>query len=431
MMKVTCISPYYHNIWEALGWGYIYSYCSRHYKGKLDIQFFHGNFDTEASILMEAKKSDIVAFSCTTPTYKWCKNMAGWIKALNEKTHIVLGGWHPTVLKEIEPNIDQIVIGEGETAFLEILNGNRNKIVYGRRLPFSELPWPDREFIKYNRQVDWCEATFKERIASIQSVRGCKMGCAMCGEKFMTGKHDVKHNPIRVRLAEDTVSEIQFLIEKFRIQRFKFVDPTWSISESYVESFCKEKIARNITVPWDAMVHAGIATEKSIEWMSKANCDVIMVGCESGNQSLLNDMKKGVTVDKIKRVFEWGRKYKLNRRAFFMIGMPNETMDTIRDTMDLISEIDPDVLGFTILAPYPGSDFYDKKRFKDVDWSKVDEYTNDIWSTKNFTNKQLKDIQKLLCLIYKDKLPWHQRFLMTGNEDVIKDEKWTHLLQRS
>jgi radical SAM superfamily enzyme YgiQ (UPF0313 family) len=235
----------------------------------------------------------------------------------------------------------------------------------------------------------------------------------------MTGKYDSKNNPLRLRLPKDTLNEVESLKAKYNIGRFKFVDPTWSVNDDYVYNFCYEKIRCGNYLPWDAMVHAGIATEFSIRMMSKANCDTIMVGCESGSQKILNDIRKGLTVEKIKKVFEWGRKYGLNRRAFFMLGMPNESSDSIMDTIQLIKDIDPDVVGFTILCPLPGTEFYDKEKFKDVDWSKADEYENDFWETKNFKNEELKKIQKILCQMFKEKLPWHQRFFMEKKSETI------------
>lgn len=429
-MRVTLVSPTYHNIWEALWAGYLVAYIKKNYK-KQDIQFnfFHGNFDDLNAVeqddltllysleMSTAARSDIVGISCTTPTYPEAIRIAKLLKSLNKKVHIVLGGWHPTVVGEIEDDcVDQIVIGEGEAAFLEIIKGNKDKVVYGERLSFSRIPWPDRTIIKYGRQVDWCEKEFGERIASIQSVRGCKMGCAMCAEKCMSGKYNSKTNPLRLRLPKDTLDEVDSLRDKYKIQRFKFVDPTWSVDDDYVYNFCYEKIRRGNYLPWDAMVHAGIATEFSIRMMSKATCDTIMVGCESGNQGILNDIHKGLTVEKIKKVFEWGKKYGLKRRAFFMLGMPNESLESIRDTIQLIRDIDPDVVGFTILCPYPGTAFYDKEKFKNVDWSKADEYENDFWETKNFTNQQLKEFQRVLCKMFEEKLPWHQRQFMRKYE---------------
>lgn len=413
-MKVTLIAPYYVNIWEPLWAGYLISYCKKNYKKDIEFDFYHGNFDGISDMLInEVYNNDIVGISCTTPTYNEAVNIAKQLKSLNKNVHIVLGGWHPTIMKDIENDyVDQVVVGEGEAAFLDILNGNRDKIVYGEKLTFSKLPWPDRDITKYGRQVDWCEKEFGERIASVQSVRGCKMSCAMCGERYMTGRYNKETNPLRLRLPKDTLDEVDLLKNRYNIGRFKFVDPTWSVDDDYVATFCYEKIRRGNYLPWDANVHAGIATEFSIRMMSKANCDVIAVGVESGSQKILNDIRKGITVDKVRKVFEWGKKYGLKRRAYFMLGMPNEDLEDVWMTVKLIKEIDPDIMGMTFLAPYPGTDMYNEVKDKNIDWSKVDEYSNDIWRNKRFTNEELKMIQKGIGCLFKEKLPWHQTLFL-------------------
>ena len=70
--------------------------------------------------------------------------------------------------------------------------------------------------------------------------------------------------------------------------------------------------------------------------------------------------------------------------------MPNETREDLIMTEDLIDIIKPDVVGFTILCPYPGTDLYEHDKHKNTDWETMDEYTNDFWSTEHFTNIELK-----------------------------------------
>jgi radical SAM superfamily enzyme YgiQ (UPF0313 family) len=412
-MKVTFISPSYHNFWEPIGIGYIISYCDIRYNGKLDIDFYHENFDSIIDIVDNASKSDIVGITCTTPTYKRATQIAEYIKRKNKSVKIVLGGWHPTVIGKNESEfVDQIVVGEGETAFLEILNGNTDSVIIGERLPFSELHWPNRTTINEKRHLDYCFKEFGERIASFQSIRGCKMKCAMCAEKYMSG------GKLRLRDPVDTLDEIEYVDEIYHIDKLKFLDATWAVSEEYVKSFCEEKIRRKNKLPWDAMVHAAFATEESLRLMKLANCDIIMVGVESGSQMLLVEVGKGVTIEKIRKVFEWGKKYGLQRRAFFILGMPNETPETIFQTLQLAEDLDPDVFGMTILCPYPGTKYYDPVKHKDVDWSKADEYSNDFWYTKNFSNDDLKRIQKSFVERFKDKIPWHQKYFLGGHSEI-------------
>lgn len=414
-MKVTFIQPYYFNVWEALGIGYIASYCKENFREKLDLNFYQAKFDSDEEIIQGSKDSDIVAFSCTTPSFNHGLFLANEIKALNNENTIIFGGWHingmsTNELKSIydESCIDFFVKGEGENAFLRILNEYdkywiNTPIYEGDHLEFKDLPWPDRDLIKNERTIKLCQEMTGKRITSIQAHRGCPFTCKYCAEKNMT------ENCIRSRDIPDVLDELEYITEKYNLDMFKFADATFDITPKYVIDFCKEKINRDLKIEFECMIHANIATEEMFYWLKQANCNQINVGCESGSPKVLKEIRKGTTVEKIENVFKWARNYNINRRAFFIIGMPSETSEDIEMTKGLIRRIDPDCLGVTILCPYPGCDLYDSNKFEDIDWAKTDEYSNDFWSTEHFTNDQLKKIQKEITEEFKSKLVWHQK----------------------
>lgn len=408
-MHVTFIQPYYHNIWEALGIAYIGSYCRQHYNGDLSMTFFQGYFDSDDTIVAGCKNTNIVAFSCTSPAITPAKKLAERIKEINPNVKIVVGGWHVTATKLRPEWADQIVVGEGEKAFLRILEGEDTPIVLGEKLPFSELPHPDRELIKNYRTVDLCEKMIGKRVLSLQSNRGCPMSCAYCSEVCMTGKFNHTTNPIRSRDPKDVCDELEKLIGIYNLDQFKFVDATFDISEEYVTAFCDEKIRRGITTKWECLVHATFATEKMMQKLREANCTQINVGCESGSPKILRQIRKGVTVEKIQQVFKWAKKYNIGRRAFFILGMPDESLKDIEMTERLADNLDADVIGFTILCPYPGGDFYDPNKHKYIAWDKTDEYGNDFWKSNYLENWELHEWQEYLTKKYKKKLCERQK----------------------
>ena len=273
---------------------------------------------------------------------------------------------------------------------------------------------PDRELIQNRRTVDLCEKMVNKRIASFQSKRVCPFQCAFCSEKNITGVFNKKTNPVRVRDPRHLLEEIKWVADAYDLNYFKFTDATWNVSSESVIAFCEEKLYMGINLPWEANVHAAFATEEMLKSMKKANCIQINVGCESGSQKILNDIRKGLVVEKIKKVFEWGKTIGIERRSYFILGMPNETEDDIRLTEKLAEEIQPDVFGITLLCPYPGTDFYDPATMKDWDWSFADEYSNPYWSTRYFTNAQLKEWQKRLTDKFSSTLTWHQKELLKG-----------------
>ena len=415
-MKITFISPYYPNIWEPLGIAYITSYLKKHYNGYLDLKFFHGNFDSEEMMIKTGSNSDVVTISCTTPTFKNGYEIAKKIKALNQIVKIVMGGWHPTTAKVwVDDVIDHVVYGEGEREFSSIINDDLWKgkpaCYNSPPISFLELPWPDRDFIRQDRTLKLCKDICGEKIASFQSRRGCPMNCKICAEHCMSGKG------VRVRDTNDLLEEIKSVYIKYEFDRFKFVDPTWGYPKSAVIDFCEKKNNIVPNLPWESMCHASFLDYNLLRLMKWADCKQINIGCESGSQKILNSMNKGVTIEKIKKVFKLGRGLGIEMRAFFILGLPDETLETIEETRQLAREIKADHFGMTILCPYPGSYYYDVKKYKDVDWSKADEYSNNFWKTDNFTNQQLKDIQKSFYDEFKDNIVWHQKLITERNNE--------------
>jgi len=413
-VKVSFVQPYFKNIWESVGVGSIVAYCKSRARG-VEFRVYQENYDPFDCIVRRCADSDIVAFSATSPTYARALLFAREIKEINPRARTVLGGWHASAVAPGAIDmmyIDQVVRGEGEEPFLRILNGDASPVLEGRRLQFTDLPWVDREAINERRQIDYCQTTWGERIASLQSIRGCKMNCKMCAQSCMTGKYNKSTNPLRMRDPADTMDEIEWLGREYGIDRFKFLDPTWAVDDDVVFAFCEEKLRRGNSVKWDAEAHAHFATRRGLEIMARAGCDVVMVGCESGSQKTLDRLNKGATVEEIKRVFEWAREFGMRRRAFFMVGVPGETLSDVYSTYMLIKEIQPDIFGMTFLTPYPGSGFYDPEAHGDVDWSVCDEYGNDFWRTEHFTNQQLKDIQQWFHLHFWDSLVEHRKRVM-------------------
>lgn len=413
-ITILFVIPDYENIWENLGIAYVSAYIKKNYQGELNIRCLHQRFTKTEKIIGAGVRCDIVAFTATTPTYQKAVAIAKEIKKRNPSVKTILGGYHATSSNNIDKCFGQIVKGEGEIAFLDILNGDFRRIVFPKRtIQWNELPFPDRDLVYNDRMVGLAAKICGERITSFQSRRVCPFHCKMCSEKLMTGLFDPIWNPTRIRPAKDTMDEIELVSKKYRLTMFKFVDAEFNTDENSVIEFCQEKIKRGNEMRWQCMVHAGLMTEDMMLWMAKANCIQIDVGVESGSQKVLNYIGKGVSVEKIINVFEWAKKYGIKTRAFTILGMPIETKDDIYATDRLIQRIKPDVFGMTILCPYPGSDLYDEK-FKDIDWSRADEYSNDFWSTPYFTNQELKSWQRYFARKYNKQLNWHQRQYAKG-----------------
>jgi len=408
IVKVTLIRPHYFSVWESLALGYIASYLKNHYQGKLEINFFDGFFDSDKEIIEGSVDSDYVGFSCTSPQMKHALALAEAIKRENPKAKTVFGGHHPSSLplRTLElPEVDIVVAGEGETGMLYALNVKEKTVILGERgiENLDTIPFPDRKLIRQDRTLALTEKNDGERIASILSGRGCLFHCAFC-----TGDRDVFGTQVRKRTVGNVLDEIKQLVHDWHIDFLKFADAEINTNMFWVQAFCAEKFTQGITVPWGANIHAAIMDRTTLEFMKKADCREIWVGVESGSPRILKEMGKGTNIQQIENVFKWAKVAGIRTRAYFMVGFPSETREDFDMTLDLAERLDADIMGMTILCPYPGTQLYSEK-YRGVDWSKADEYGNDFYSTKYFSSEELKAMQAEFTEKFKDRLCWRQK----------------------
>ncbi|MFQ5787534.1 MAG: B12-binding domain-containing radical SAM protein [Thermodesulfobacteriota bacterium] len=402
-MKIVFIQPRSFHTWEALNIGYLASYLRSH--GYNDINFYSGFFDSDEEVINGCRNADIIGFSCTSPQMKHALELAE--KISGPDNYVVFGGMHPSSLPQDTLDnecVDAVVVGEGEEAFLDIVKGNRNRIVqwpYVKNL--DTLPFPDREVIKQERNIRVAYEDNGKRIASLFSSRGCPFKCTFCAS------HSVWSRKVRYRSADNILDEFEQVVKDLRIEFIKFSDDTFTIKKELVRELCEKKIKRNLEIPWGCNVRANVVDEDLLRLMKQAGCEEIWVGVESGSSKILKEMKKGISIDKVRWVFKVTAELGIFRRAYMLLGMPEESLEDIKLSEKIVDEIKPDAVGFTILAPYPGTSYYDPGLYKNVDWAEVDEYENRITGTKFLSNEDLHLEQERLVSKYQTNIVFRQR----------------------
>jgi len=413
-MKIVFVQPnvgFKGHTWEALGIGYIVAYLRKHYTGDLDIDFYSGFYDADEQIIQAGRDADIVGFGCTSPQYRHGLNLAKQIKTKNNYT--VFGGIHPSALPDLvskEACVDAVVIGEGEKAMLKLvedvaqgksISKLRSTADYIKDL--DDMPFPDRKTIKNERNIQQAVSDEGVRITSVLSSRGCPFRCSFCCSHVLWGHR------VRFRSSANILDEVEELIRDWNIQFFKFADDTFTVNKERIIEFCRLKIERGIKIPYGANAHVNTMDEEMLKYLAESGCQELWYGVESGSPRILKEMRKNTDINRIKEVFKLTRDYGIKTRAYFLLGMPDETSEDIEMTDRLCDELRPDIVGFTLLAPFPSNEYFDPETMTGCDWSVFDEYGNDWVNTGTISNQELKDIQQRLVAKYQNIAAFRQR----------------------
>jgi anaerobic magnesium-protoporphyrin IX monomethyl ester cyclase len=404
-VKIVLIQPSSFFSWEALNLGYIAAYIQR--SGFEDIDFFTAAFDSEHDILESCKNADVVGFTCTSPQLKHARYLARNIKKEKPSILTVFGGVHPSALPSATaafPEVDIVVVGEGEEAMLKILNGNRNPIIHGSPINnIDTLPFPDRRLLKLERHLTKTQQAEGRRITSIFTSRGCPFKCPFCASHAVWGREQRRRSP------EGIIEEFEILKTVWNVDYISFADDEVGLNKKHFSELSELLVKKNNKIHWGCNVVVSTLNKDLLKLMWAAGCRDLWMGVESGSPKILEDMKKPFDISDIRKAFKIAKQLGFTRRAYVLLGMPNETLDDIALTDKLIEEIDPDIVGFTILAPFPGTEFYDAVKHKDVDWSQIDEYTNNLTSTKYLSNTDLHVVQKRMVQKYYAKRAYHHK----------------------
>ena len=277
----------------------------------------------------------VIGVQTTTPTIRQAIKVAKDAKEAVPDACVVLGGYHVSFLPEETmkecPEVDICVRGEGEYTMLELmqaLNGKinlkdvlgitfrqRERIYSNPPRPFicklDDLPFPARHLFPMKAYKVF-NATYPA--TTMICSRGCPMQCEFCASSAMFEKK------VRLRSPENVISEIEYVKEKFGTRIIAFLDDTFTLFRKWVKRFCDLLMKKDIQISWGCQTRVDKLTPSLLSKMAKAGCKAIFVGIESGVQQILDFVKKGFTVDKVKKVFRWAKNFGIRTIASFAFG---------------------------------------------------------------------------------------------------------------
>lgn len=185
----------------------------------------------------------------------------------------------------------------------------------------------------------------------IVSSRGCSAGCIYCI------KHVSYQWSLRLRSPEKIVEELKIL-KKLGIDYIHMYADLFTLSREQVVGLCKLIIQEKLNIKWMCNSRVDYVDEEMLSLMGQAGCWMIAWGIESGNYEILKHARKGADPAKAARALEWSKKAGIMNWGYFIIGLPGETEETIKETIAFAKKLPLDIALFHIAAPYPGTPFF-------------------------------------------------------------------------
>jgi radical SAM superfamily enzyme YgiQ (UPF0313 family) len=366
--------------------------------------------------ILHSRPADVVGITAMTFTLIDVFKTIRVIRRVMPDAKIVLGGPHV----HLYPNetirhheVDFLLQGEGEVAFLHLLNNLDNPAAWrhikglvfkdddGRIINngiaaatenLDELGMPARHLLHVG---DYTSLLGRDNvITTMFTSRGCPYRCTFC---------DRPYSPVlsgfRCRSAKHVADEMEICLS-LGIKEAFIYDDTFTVRRDRVFELCDEIERRRIKFRWDVRAHVNTMTPDLLRCMKQAGCDRIHYGVECGNDRMLKVIKKNTTIAKVREVIGETKKVGMEVLCYFIIGQQTETASDIDDSLRLARELNPNYVHFTIFCPYPGTEIYFKGleagTIKDDVWRKFSQNPHDgfelpVWE-ENFTRQQLREM---------------------------------------
>ncbi len=355
-------------------------------------------------------KPSVVGVTAFSLSFRTAKIVAKIVKDVNKDIVVIVGGPHASIVgPEVLncPDIDIVVKGEGEVTIVELLNAIERKkelnLIKGicYRKKNNIIDNPPRELIDNLDSLCFPQESAEEVLKdyekyplsafmNIFATRGCPYNCYFCSSrKIWTRK-------VRFRSVENVIKEIK-LLQKRGLRRIRFDDDMFGVNKPHIKDLCKALIKHCPGLKWECEIHLSLIDDTTLSLMKSAGCVMIQVGIESGSNEILKIMRKRYTIEKALATCILIKKYGFKLEAFFMVGFPHETEETINETYEAIKKAKVDKICYNIFTPFPGSEAYEFCKEKglidnSVDSSRFNYHSPENCFVVNLSHKKFREL---------------------------------------
>jgi radical SAM superfamily enzyme YgiQ (UPF0313 family) len=212
----------------------------------------------------------------------------------------------------------------------------------------DDLPLPLHHLLPLQKQR---MPMIKGPFTFIVTSRGCPAGCKFCI------KHVTYQNTVRVRSADNILAEIRQLVD-LGVHHIHMYADLFTVNRDHVVSLCRALIESGLKISWTCNSRVDYVDREMLQLMGKAGCTLISWGIESANEAILKRIRKGYRKEQAIQALTWAKEAGIKNWGYFIIGLPGETEETIRETIAYAKSLPLDIALFHIAAPYPGTPFF-------------------------------------------------------------------------
>jgi anaerobic magnesium-protoporphyrin IX monomethyl ester cyclase len=212
----------------------------------------------------------------------------------------------------------------------------------------DDLPMPMHHLLPLKR---YTMPLMKGPFTFIVTSRGCPAGCTYCI------KHVSYQNSVRLLSPRRIMEELR-LLSGLGIHNIHMYADLFTVNRDQVMELCRLIIGEGLRIKWTCNSRVDYVDEEMLVAMGRAGCWMISWGIESGNEMILRKAHKGASPMKARQALLWAKKAGIRNWGYFIIGLPGETVETIRETIDFSKSLPLDIALFHVAAPYPGTPFF-------------------------------------------------------------------------
>ena len=312
-------------------------------------------------------------WNTATPTLKSDLRLGAIVKAASPNALTGVMGTHVSALPEEalgHPCVDMVIQREPEGTIREICEENLRAwkdipgIAYRDSRSHGFCQNPAREFLQpevipapawHHMDTDVYRLPLKgSKFLIVAPIRGCPFPCSFCTGPLYYGRK------LRKRPVVNVVDEIRHNMKQYQVKNFFIWADTFTADRAYVKSFSREIIENRLSIRWTCNSRVDTIDREILTIMKEAGLWMISFGLESGNDNVLKETGKGITVNDSRRAIRLAHSLGLKTSGHFVLGLPGETEKSMKETLSLALELPLDTAQFYAASPFPGTRLYEQ-----------------------------------------------------------------------